>query len=194
METQKYVRKPFYVDAVRVTKSNMREVAQWCNGRIRTVDDQKFIKVRVYGARDERQSQAFVGDWVLIAPNGYKVYRPAAFDKTFDLTVSEKGLALKKLVDAMTSSPVPSAEDALTFLDDFDVDRTKEIALVHIHDPGPCEWPCPRFRLKDEREIVRMALSSIPETIEHSGHIHAAHDFCGVDCPANPGDMEGGNT
>lgn len=85
MKTHKFVRKPLYVDAVRISETNMEEVAQWCSGTIETDDKgQRFVKVEVYRALNDRQTQGFVGDWVLFAGSGYKVYTPKAFDRSFD--------------------------------------------------------------------------------------------------------------
>lgn len=91
--TAKYTRKPFDVDAVQVTEDNIDEVAKWCMGEVRTFQtepndegvtrEQKYIKVRVHRAMNERQTKAFVGDWILYAGTGYKVYTPAAFAKCF---------------------------------------------------------------------------------------------------------------
>lgn len=88
MNVEQYSRRPFDVDAVRVTEENMEEVAKWCSGDVRTAKrgkkDVKYIKVRVFKALDERQSQAFVGDWVLYAGTGYKVYMNPAFERSFE--------------------------------------------------------------------------------------------------------------
>lgn len=89
LKTHKFARKPFYVDAVRVSEANMEEVAKWCEGTIETstekeTEGQKFISVKVYRPLNERQSQAFIGDWVLFAGSGFKVYTPKAFDKSFE--------------------------------------------------------------------------------------------------------------
>lgn len=89
LKTHKFARKPFYVDAVRVSEDNMEAVAEWSDGKIEIAsggesDGQKFIKIKTYRPISERQTQAFVGDWVLWAGTGFKVYTPAAFDKTFE--------------------------------------------------------------------------------------------------------------
>lgn len=84
LKTEKFVRKTFVVDAVEVTAENMEEVAKWCGGDVRTKDGQKYIRVRVYRPIGDRQTQAFVGDRVLYAGTGYKVYTPGAFEKSFD--------------------------------------------------------------------------------------------------------------
>lgn len=85
MKTHKFARKPFYVDAVRVSEANLEEVAEWCDGKIESaLDETKFISVKVHRPINDRQTQAFVGDWVLFAGTGYKVYTPKAFDKSFE--------------------------------------------------------------------------------------------------------------
>lgn len=84
LKTHKFARKPFYVDAVRVSETNMEEAAKWCEGEIHTNEEGRFIKVTVHRPLTERQTQAFVGDWVLFAGSGYKVYTPKAFDKSFE--------------------------------------------------------------------------------------------------------------
>lgn len=91
LKTHKFARKPFYVDAVRVTEGNMEEVAKWCQGEIKTEGDAgraeeetRYISVKVHRPLTDRQTQAFVGDWVLFAGSGFKVYTPKAFDKSFE--------------------------------------------------------------------------------------------------------------
>lgn len=95
IETTKFARRPFYVDAVQVTEENMDEVATWCQGDVMTDvkaitapetsgDDHPYVKVRVHRPLTERQTKAFVGDWVLYAGTGFKVYTPKAFEKSFE--------------------------------------------------------------------------------------------------------------
>jgi hypothetical protein len=90
IQTEKYARKPFYVDAVQVTRENIEEVAKWCMGDIRTQEQgpenesDLYIKVRVYRPLTPRQTQAFPGDWVLYAGTGYKVFTDKAFRQSFE--------------------------------------------------------------------------------------------------------------
>lgn len=101
MKTAKFIRKPFEVDAVQVTTENINDVAKWCQGEVRTDSDGKeFIKVRVMRVIDERQTQAYVGDWVLYAGTGYKVYTPKAFQKSF----VEKTKELRTVDEPATAS------------------------------------------------------------------------------------------
>jgi hypothetical protein len=84
-ETSRYARKPFYIDAIQVTKDNLKEVAEWCNGDIRIdSENNKYIRVRVYLPKNEQQTKAYVGHWVLFAGTGYKVYTPKAFASSFE--------------------------------------------------------------------------------------------------------------
>ncbi len=102
IEPINFVRKPFYIKAVQVTPENIHEVAAWCDGQVRTqggpvegspenmIRNTFYIKVRVLRALNERQTRAFIGDWVVYAGKGYKVYQPKALTQTFDqLTLEE---------------------------------------------------------------------------------------------------------
>lgn len=93
--TKTYIRKPLTVEAVQATADNFEEVARWCFGTIlNTTDHSKakaldpanqFISVRVNNPKTDRQSQAFVGDWILYTDRGYKVYTTKAFESNFNL-------------------------------------------------------------------------------------------------------------
>lgn len=87
VETQTFIRKPLYVDAVRVDASNFDEIASWCQGEVMTEDGdatKRYIKVRVHNPKNPRQTRAFVGDWILYTERGYKVYTNKAFRNAFD--------------------------------------------------------------------------------------------------------------
>ena len=91
MKIKKYVRKPFFVDAVQVTLEDMVSISGWCSGEIRhtrpkpdeNVESAPYVKVDVTNARTERQTRAYVGDWVLRFGAGFKVYSDKAFKDTF---------------------------------------------------------------------------------------------------------------
>jgi hypothetical protein len=85
--TTQYIRKALYVDAVRITSKNFHEIAEWCQGEVRTdsdLGDKEYIKVRVHNPKNIRQTKAFVGDWILYTERGYKVYTNKAFHASFD--------------------------------------------------------------------------------------------------------------
>lgn len=89
INTAKYVRKPLYVDAVEVTEENFKDLAVWCQGEIQTDGTQEYIRVRVHTPKSARQTQAFVGDWILYTDRGYKVYSAKAFGENFILSQNE---------------------------------------------------------------------------------------------------------
>lgn len=101
IEPVKYARKPFEVDAVRVTAENMAEVATWCRGEVSLEGElpqqTQHIKIEVNNAINERQTMAFVGDWVLKAGKGFKIYTAKAFNKSF---VKVDGVAKDAAVQA----------------------------------------------------------------------------------------------
>lgn len=79
-----FVRKPFEVEAVQVTAENLTDVSDWCDGEIRsTAENVPFIKVNVHRPLTTRQTRAFIGDWVLFAGRGFKVYTTKAFQASF---------------------------------------------------------------------------------------------------------------
>lgn len=92
----KYVRKPLYVDAVQVTEENFEEVARWCMGDVTRNDGGEnqahediepklhHIRIRVHNPQSQRQTKAFVGDWILYTERGYKIYTEKAFKDNFD--------------------------------------------------------------------------------------------------------------
>jgi hypothetical protein len=90
MQITKFVRKPFEVEGTRVTAENIQEVAAWCQSEVRVTkgkggtDDVPFVKVRVLRPLNERQTMAYLGDWILYAGTGYKVYTNKAFMATFE--------------------------------------------------------------------------------------------------------------
>lgn len=82
----KFRRKPFDVEAIQVTEQNMQDVARWCKGRILTQDPSglSYISVRVLRPQNDRQTQAFIGDWVVVASGKFKVYTDGAFNNVFE--------------------------------------------------------------------------------------------------------------
>lgn len=92
MNTATYVRKTFHVNAVQVTEDNIEEVAKWCGGEVLTkqtpiknaIKVETFVKVPVLRPLNDKQSSAFISDWVLEHEGGYKVYTDRAFVKSFE--------------------------------------------------------------------------------------------------------------
>lgn len=105
--TKKFQRKPFAVEAVQVTAENMSEVSTWCHGELRKSvgkggkRQQSYISVNVKRPLTPRQTQAYVGDWVVTASDqtirGFKVYTPQAFDLSFDEVVNDMVDVLERM-------------------------------------------------------------------------------------------------
>lgn len=101
---KKFVRKPFNVEAVQVTDDNMAEVAVWCKGKIETEPGgRKFIAVPVRRPLDERQTRAYIRDYVVLGRDtnlkGFKVYIPNAMARHYDEIVEDMQSVLGRMAD-----------------------------------------------------------------------------------------------
>ena len=118
ISTQRYIRKPLYVDAVRITAANFEEIAAWCQGEIQQDDipgkntSKKFIRVRVQNPKNPRQTKAFVGDWVLYTETGYKVYTVKAFHAAFDKVEQKPMSELREEPELVPATPENIAQVA----------------------------------------------------------------------------------
>jgi hypothetical protein len=127
LDVSRYVRKPFSVEAVQVTRANIVEVAAWCNGELMHPEGQsQYIKVNVFRPMKDRQTMAYVGDWVLYAGSGYKVYTHKAFVDCFEKPTGEARDAMTQaekvqpgedttryLTEAQVKEPIVTSEDEL---------------------------------------------------------------------------------
>ena len=95
IQLEEFARKTFDVEAVRVTRENMSEVAEWCNGTIQDINPNRYgqdvcIKVAIKrpGITPVRQTMALAGDWVLKMKNPkadtFRVYTDKAFKGSFE--------------------------------------------------------------------------------------------------------------
>jgi hypothetical protein len=118
--TQQYIRKPLYVDAVRITEANFDAIVTWCQGEMQQDEvpgkgtGKKYIKVRVHNPKNPRQTKAFVGDWLLYTERGYKVYTNKAFHASFDIVAVQKqsGQTLAVANDAVVPTAGISVAEA----------------------------------------------------------------------------------
>ena len=96
-----YVAKPVPVQAIQITAQNMSQVAKWCGGELRSgrhgAEEYKYIKVAVFRAANERQTQGRVGDWVIQRGTSFKVYNDLAFRNNY--MDDPKGIPLTKTDD-----------------------------------------------------------------------------------------------
>lgn len=83
IQPEEFQRRTFKVQAMPVTSDNIDQIATWCKGTVLQKDGVPFIKVNVNRPQNERQTQAFVGDWVVSA-KGFKVYTDSAFRASFE--------------------------------------------------------------------------------------------------------------
>lgn len=80
----KYMRRPFPVETIQVTELNMHEAAKWCGGTvINQPKGSPHIKVDSPRAQNERQTKAYVADWIVKIGTSFKVYTRNAFHGSF---------------------------------------------------------------------------------------------------------------
>jgi hypothetical protein len=139
LETRKYVRKPFEVEAVQVTPENIEAVAAWCGGTVsqEKPDGDRHIEVKVHRPMTPRQSKAFLGDWVLFAGTGYKCYTPRAFEKSFD------DLGVTVIHGENDENLTPKATDEVVELMVIPehVDEVVAVPAVRSTEPSPLNMP-----------------------------------------------------
>jgi len=83
-----YLRRNYGCEAVQVSEKNLYKVAAWCGGRVKRarIDgvDRLYIEVpvalRTGGTTAKR---AYVGEWVILDPDGFKVYDNKEFNTIF---------------------------------------------------------------------------------------------------------------
>lgn len=83
------LRKSFPAEGVQVTKENIVDVAAWCHGELRSkvLEDRvvPFIKVEVNNPISDKQTEAFIGDWVIKVGHGFKVFTIHSFNRSFEV-------------------------------------------------------------------------------------------------------------
>lgn len=88
LEVREFTRRSFPVQAVEVTEENLKEVAQWCGGKVKTFHGETYIHVPVKMPNNPYKSpnpfKAFIGYRVLKSETGFRVYRPDAFEAAFE--------------------------------------------------------------------------------------------------------------
>lgn len=104
-----YRRKPYYVDAVQITLENILLVAAWTKGEIQQDKNRaQFIKVKVHNPRTDRQTRAYIGDWVLNSVTGFKVYTTKPFLASFE-PVRDEEPVLDGSVEVSTPAPTSAS-------------------------------------------------------------------------------------
>ena len=175
IDTQKYIRKPLYVDAVRITIANFDEIAEWCQGEILEANNKRCIKVRVHNPKNIRQTQAFVGDWLLYTERGYKVYTNKAFHASFDLVNVETGAPMTQLEKEQREierldAPLSEDEEVEIMEQEFQDEPQPEVAVAD----GSTTPPVPQDKIViSEEEQAEMDPETIRELIQSGDYILA---------------------
>lgn len=110
LEIKRYMRNPFYVEAVQVADDNMEKIADWCGGRIKDDERQskKYVRVWVTQVVKERQTKAFAGDWVVkLKDGGYKIYTDGSFERSFIQYFGEPQVGLSGTVEWDIDNNIP---------------------------------------------------------------------------------------
>lgn len=85
--TTNFTRNTFPVEAVRLTKDNLSEVVEWCDGELReTENNRKHLKLKYKRNGTHLPARLFngyVGDWVVRSGNSFKIYTNKSFNNTF---------------------------------------------------------------------------------------------------------------
>ena len=85
-----YIRKNFPVVAVQVNAGNMTQIAEWCGGIIKVspanerYPESEYVFIEAYRPTHDRQTRAYVGDWIVKSEKGYRVFNHRAFKDNFE--------------------------------------------------------------------------------------------------------------
>jgi len=133
LETTRYIRKKFDIDAVQVTGSNIHEVAKWVDGEVRSDAQGQYVKVRVHRPLNDRQTKAYIDDWVLYAGTGYKVYTPKAFANSFEQVSGETNLVdTDNLPKRRNTAPAPVEDTEVVGVVEGNVVVPKRVAKKKV--------------------------------------------------------------
>lgn len=137
VKIEKFERKSFPVDAVRVTEENIQDVAQWCNGEIHHQADNTgtlnpYVKVKVRYPLNQRQTMAFLGDWILATDRGFKVYTDNALSQSFIKIEDDQEEASDIPLDPEGLQELRTVDDPTEIQNVFNVDGVRP-----SHIPGP---------------------------------------------------------
>lgn len=156
MNIEKYDRRPFSVEAVQVNFENVHEVAKWCKGDVIKQKtkmlgiDTDVPAVRFEGQGDNRGKSfvATLGCYIVELKGNFRVYKPAAFDATFQLA--------KQLIgETVFDEALQAAQDEDVFVEHLIDDNCHECTNdaeheVHVlrmqaesNEQGADEFPTP---------------------------------------------------
>jgi hypothetical protein len=127
ISTERFTRKTFTVEAVRVTSENIHELAAQVKGEVRDAgtlawdgpNKKLYIDLVVWRHGRDQRAMAFLGDWVTISPsNNLEVYAHKRFKSTFALEyVSKQAAKRAALLEILTEYGSFSVSSSLGFED-----------------------------------------------------------------------------
>lgn len=104
MDTIRYFRKPFVVEAVEITDDNIKELAHLI-GTIQTKDD-GTVYIKVDRTLVPNIQEVYIGFWLTkTGNNNVRCYRKRIFDRLFAVSDSE----IEQLVSRLNSTDVVNA-------------------------------------------------------------------------------------
>lgn len=131
IETARFIRKTFNVEAIQVTDENMAEVADWCGGEVTSLNGEGmrfYIVVPTLKAKTFRPNMAFAGGWVLKTGLGFTVYTRKGFTTSFEPRDENKFEAVRKLVkEAMSRQDEATYHDVSSKVDGLDEEIAHQI-------------------------------------------------------------------
>lgn len=173
--TQVYIRKPLYVDAVCITEENFNDIVAWCQGEVIDLEPgNPYIKVRTHQPKNQRQTQAFVGDWLLYTERGYKVYNDRAFHASFDL------------IDGDTPGDIPrnNSDNPVGAAKETEIIETPPTPIVEVEEepvdtemtPGHYTEAATGKRVLSQQEQNELGPDEVRELVQ-SGEVLLAQDL-----------------
>lgn len=155
MDTKAARRKTFDVEYVVVTEDNIEEVASWCGGAIGGTDADRFIRIIDKNAMNQRQTKAFIGDYMSRRNTSFKCYGKKSFLRDFDLldvTIASEHseLSEREVARSAKTGEFVSKEEAEKNPDTTVVETVQVDPVI----PVQSEIPTEDLRMKDESPLA----------------------------------------
>lgn len=94
METQKFARRQFALEAVQVTPTNMNEVARWCSGKVAPADYKMMggvhkmpegcVLLPKQGLKANKTYKVLIGHWITKHNGQFRTWTLEAFEASFE--------------------------------------------------------------------------------------------------------------
>lgn len=165
IETQRYVKKPLYVEAVRVTEQNFDELVDWAKTttQAEVIHDgpKRHIKIFVHSPKNAKQTKAFIGDWLLKTDLGIKIYTNRAFRSSFDQVaevVEDEPQPPGEIVkEEVTRPEVEPGEQTIERQDEIDRETERVEDTQVVVPPSALEDAAPPLDQQVKHELAEAA-------------------------------------